>query len=450
MMLADACERWFPDAFVFALAAVGFVLVAGLALGESPRRLVTEFGGGFWTLVPFTMQMALVIIGGFVVASSPPLERLIRRLALAPKSPRGAVAFVAFFAMASSLLSWGLSLIFTGLLVRELTNRIEGIDYRAIGAAAYLGLGSVWALGLSSSAALLQASPSTIPAALLPVTGVIPLSQTVFLWQSLVLALVLIAVSVAIAWFSCPDAARARTAASMGVRFDPIRIEAPVPRTPAERIERSPVWGVGIALVMLAFLVLQLRDKGFVAALDLGNFNFGFLALGLLLHRRPASFLSAVARAVPATAGVLIQFPFYGGMFGIISKTAIQPAMADLFVRLSTQGTFPLAVALYSAVLGIFVPSGGGKWIIEAPYVMAAANTWHVHLGWTVQIYNAAEALPNLINPFWMLPLMGILNVRARDLAGFSILQLLVHAPIVFFLCWLFAQTLPYSPPVMP
>jgi short-chain fatty acids transporter len=137
-------------------------------------------------------------------------------------------------------------------------------------------------------------------------------------------------------------------------------------------------------------------------------------------------------------------------MFGIISKTAIQPAMADLFVRLSTQGTFPLAVALYSAVLGIFVPSGGGKWIIEAPYVMAAANTWHVHLGWTVQIYNAAEALPNLINPFWMLPLMGILNVRARDLAGFSILQLLVHAPIVFFLCWLFAQTLPYSPPVMP
>ena len=160
MMLADACERWFPDAFVFALAAVGVVLIAGLVLGESPRRLVTEFGGGFWTLIPFTMQMAMVIIGGFVVASSPPLERLIRRLALAPKSPRGAVAFVAFFAMASSLLSWGLSLIFTGLLVRELTRRIEGIDYRAIGAAAYLGLGSVWALGLSSSAALLQATPS--------------------------------------------------------------------------------------------------------------------------------------------------------------------------------------------------------------------------------------------------------------------------------------------------
>jgi short-chain fatty acids transporter len=450
MLIADACERYFPDAFVFALAAVLFVFLAGLALGEKPLRLVTEFGSGFWTLVPFTMQMALVIIGGFVVASSPPLERLIRRLARVPKTPRGAVAFVAFFAMAASLLSWGLSLIFTGLLVRELTRRIEGIDYRAIGAAAYLGLGSVWALGLSSSAALLQATKSAIPAALLPITGVIPLSQTIFLWQSLVVAAVLIVLSVAIAYLSCPDPSRARTAAAMGVRFEAKGIEAGKPRTPAERIESSPVLGVIIALLMLAFLLLQFRDKGFVAALDLNNFNFGFLALGLLLHRRPASFLAAVARAVPATAGVLIQFPFYAGIFGIISQTAIQPWMADLFVRITTQDTFSLVVALYSAVLGMFVPSGGGKWIIEAPYVMAAANTWQVHLGWTVQIYNAAEALPNLINPFWMLPLMGILNVRARDLAGFSILQLVFHVPVVFFLCWLLAQTLPYAPPVIP
>ena len=111
---------------------------------------------------------------------------------------------------------------------------------------------------------------------------------------------------------------------------------------------------------------------------------------------------------------------------------------------------FPIVVAIHSAALGFFIPSGGGKWVVEAPYVMGAASAWQVHLGWTVQIYNAAEALPNLVNPFWMLPLMGILNVRARDLAGYSILQLLFHAPIVLLLCWLFAQTLPYAPPVIP
>ena len=448
--IADLCERYFPDAFVFALAAVIVVLLGGLAVGEKPRHLVAEFGGGFWGLVPFTMQMALVIIGGFVVASSPPLARLIGWLALRPRTPRGAVAFVAFFAMAASLLSWGLSLVFTGLLVREVTRRLQGIDYRAICAAAYLGLGSVWALGLSSSAALLQATRSSIPEKLLPITGVIPLSQTIFLWQSVVIAVVLVVVSVAVAYFSCPDPARARTAEAMGIRFEARSVEIRSPTTPAEKLENSPLPSLVIALLMAGYLLLETHDKGFVAALDLNNFNFAFLALGLLLHLRPASFLAAVGRAVPATAGVLIQFPFYAGIFGIISNTAIKPLMAGLFVRITTQGTFPLVVGLYSAVLGLFVPSGGGKWIIEAPYVMAAANAWHVHLGWTVQIYNAAEALPNLINPFWMLPLMGILNVRARDLAGFSILQLIFHVPVVFFLSWLLAPTLPYSPPALP
>jgi short-chain fatty acids transporter len=448
--ITGVCERYFPDAFVFALAAVVVVFVAGLLVGERPIRLVTEFGGGFWGLVPFTMQMALVIIGGFVVAGSPPLARLIRWLALWPRTPRGAVAFVAFFAMAASLLSWGLSLVFTGLLVREITRRLSGIDYRSICAAAYLGLGSVWALGLSSSAALLQATRSTIPEKLLPITGVIPLSQTIFLWQSLLMAGILIAVSVGVACFSCPAPSRARTAQAMGVSFETRPIENRPPVTPAERLENSPVLSIAVFLLMAAYLVVQARDRGGVAALDLNNFNLAFLALGLLLHLRPASFLAAVGRAVPATAGVLIQFPFYAGVFGIIANTTIKEHLAALFVKVSTPGTFPLVVTLYSAVLGLFVPSGGGKWIIEAPYVMAAANAWHVHLGWTVQIYNAAEALPNLINPFWMLPLMGILNVRARDLAGFSVLQLLFHVPIVFFLCWLLAQTLPWSPPALP
>jgi len=447
MRLADACERYFPDAFVFALAAVLMVLLAGLLLGERPGKLVRAFGDGFWVLVPFTMQMALIIVGGFVVASSPPVAALIRRLASLPRSPRGAVAFVAFFAMLTSLLSWGLSLVFTGLLVREVTRRIPRVDYRAIGSAAYLGLGSVWALGLSSSAAQLQATRSVIPAPLLAVTGVIPLSQTLFLWQSLLLAAALIALSVAIAWLSCPRPEHARTAEEMGIRFEPLIVERGRAATPGERWDESPVLGVAVAVVMLVYLFLLFRDKGAAAAFDLNTFNFAFLALGLLLHGRPRSFLTAVARSVPATSGVLIQFPFYAGIFGLISNTAIAPFMAGLFVKATTRSTFPVVVALYSALLGLFVPSGGGKWVVEAPYVMAAANAWQIHLGWTVQIYNAAEALPNLINPFWMLPLMGILNVRARDLAGFSILQLAFHAPVVLFLCWLLAQTFTYLPP---
>jgi short-chain fatty acids transporter len=449
--LAGLCERFFPDAFVFALLAVLVVFAGGLLLGERPAVLVAAFGGGFWSLVPFTMQMALVIIGGFVVAASPPVASLIRRLAALPRSPRGAVVFVALFSMSASLLSWGLSLIFTGLLVREVTRRLARVDYRAIGAAAYLGLGSVWALGLSSSAAMLQATRSSIPDALLPVTGVLPLTQTIFLWQSLLLAAVLVAVSAAVAWMSYPREADVRTAEEAGIRYEPLRAAGAGSRDEvAGRLAASPIPGLAVGLLMLAYLALEVRERGALAAIDLNNFNLLFLALGLCLHMRPRSFLEAVGRSVPATAGVLIQFPFYAGILGLISKTAIAPAMAGLFVRLTTRAIFPFVVAVYSAVLGLFVPSGGGKWVVEAPYVMAAANAWKVHLGWTVQIYNAAEALPNLVNPFWMLPLMGILNVRARDLAGFSILQLLFHAPIVILLCWLLAGTLPYSPPAVP
>ncbi len=442
MRSADFCERWFPDAFVFALAAIVFVFIGGLSIGVAPSTLATEFGNGFWSLVNFTMQMAVVIIGGFVVASSPPIARLTRSLASIPKSPRGAVAFVAAFAMLSSLISWGLSLIFTGLLVREVVRRIERVDYRAIGAAAYLGLGSVWALGLSSSAALLQATKSSIPPALLPITGVIPLTQTLFTWQNGVMAGVLITISVAVAWFSAPDASEARTASEMGVVFEPMELVSEErAATPSERFEQSPILSVVIAALMIWYLVTTFRAKGGLAAFDLNNFNFAFIAAGLLLHWRPRSFLRAVAKSVPATAGVLIQFPFYGGIFGMISKTPIAERLAALFVAVTTKSTFPLVVAVYSAILGMFVPSGGGKWVVEAPYALAAAKNLGEDLGWTVQIYNAAGALPNLINPFWMLPLMGILNVRARDLAGYSVLQLMFHAPAVLLLCWLFAQT---------
>src|SRR5882757_126914 len=276
--IADVCERWFPDAFVFALAAIVLVFIGGLATGVKPVTMAVEFGNGFWSLVNFTMQMAMVIVGGFVVASSPPVARVTRWLASIPKTARGAVAFVAAFAMLSSLLSWGLSLIFTGLLVREIAKRVD-VDYRAIGAAAYLGLGSVWALGLSSSAALLQATKSSIPTSLLAITGVIPLTQTIFLWQSMVMAAVLVIVSVIVAYVSAPREGEARTARMMGIEFTDEDPAIKPAITPAERLEESPILNITIAALMIWFLATQFRDKGGLAALDLNNFNFAFLAM---------------------------------------------------------------------------------------------------------------------------------------------------------------------------
>ena len=450
LALAQWSERWFPDPLVFAFMGIVFVFLTGVALGEGATKLAIQGGRSFWALIPFTMQMVMIIIGGYVVASTPAVYGFIRWLAGIPKTPRSAIALVALFSMVTSLISWGLSLIFSGLYVRELSNRVKGMDYRAAGAAAYLGTGSVWALGLSSSAALLMATKASIPPALFETSGLIPLTQTLFLWQSIVTAIVLIGVSVVVAYFSAPSAENAKTAEDFGVSYRPIDTRLEPSGKPGEWFEYSPLLTILVVLLLGWYLVDLFRNspQGALAALDLNTYNLIFITLGLLLHWRPKRFLQAVGNAVPATGGVLVQFPFYAVIFGMIAGTGISGWLAQLFARVTTQSTYPLLVALYSAVLGVFVPSGGSKWVMEAPYVLQAANLQRVHLGWVVQIYNAAEALPNLINPFWMLPLLGLLRMKARDLVGYGTLQLMVHIPIVFFLCWYFARTIPYLAPV--
>ncbi|MGH8178208.1 MAG: short-chain fatty acid transporter [Steroidobacter sp.] len=451
-------ERWIPDAYVFAALAVVIVAGIAIALGAAPTETAQAFGDGFWSLIPFTMQMSFIIIGGYVVASSPPAARLIGRLASFPKTGRGAVCWVAAISLSVSLIHWGLSSILGSLLVRALARRNDlTMDYRAAGAAAYLGMGSVWAMGLSSSAAQLQANPASMPPALLAITGVIPFSETIFLWQSIALTAVLILITLWIAWLTTPRTAQARTAQQLGVADETPLTSACAQTRPGEWLEYNPLLNVLIAALGAAWLVREFATRGAMAAIsNLNTYNFLFLMLGLLLCWRPRVFLDAVARGVPSITGVLIQFPFYGGIAAIITAAAgadgfsIAHHLSNFFAQAATRESFPVVMGVYSAVLGFFVPSGGGKWIIEAPYVMQAANDLQVHLGWAVQVYNAAEALPNLINPFWMLPLLGILGLRARDVVGFTIVQFVVHVPVVLFLLWIFGLTLQYRPPVMP
>ena len=230
------------------------------------------------------------------------------------------------------------------------------------------------------------------------------------------------------------------------------------PRTrPGEWLEYSPLLTLALSLLAFGWLCSEFAAKPAISAIaDLNTYNLLFLSLGLLLHWRPRSFLDAVAKAVPSTTGVLVQFPLYGGIAMILTHVAggggetLAHRLSSCSCRSPRTDTFALVMGMYSAVLGFFVPSGGGKWIIEAPYVMQAANELRFHLGWAVQIYNAAEALPNLINPFWMLPLLGVLGLKARDIVGFTFLQLLVHIPLVLGLLWLLGLTLTYVPPVMP
>ncbi|ANW67127.1 short-chain fatty acid transporter [Mycolicibacterium murale] len=455
--LAGWTEKWFPDAYVFALAGVVVVAVAALANGSSPQTVVTAFGDGFWDLATFTLQMAMVVLTGYVVATSPPVARMIDRLAMVPQNARSAVSFVAVLAMSVSFLNWGLSLVFAGLLARAIARRSDlRVDYRALGAAAFMGLGAVWALGMSSSAAQLQATAGSLPPELLAITGVLDFGATIFTWQSLLMCVVIMVITAVIAHFSAPSGAAIRTAEAMDVDLDDQRDEVPPRSRPGEWLEYSRILPIVAGLMTLGWLISQLVTKPVLTVVSsLNGYLLVFLILGLVLHGTPRRFLQAVAGAVPATGGILVQFPLYAAMAAILTKAegrnghTVSDLLAQAFTTVGG-GWFAVVIALYTVVLGLFVPSGGGKWLVEAPYVMQSATDVGMNLGWTVQIYNVAEALPNLINPFFMLPLLAVLGLRARDLVGFTFLQFVFHLPVVLALVWLLGMTFDFVPPVLP
>ncbi|MCU1279502.1 MAG: Short chain fatty acid transporter [bacterium] len=458
LALTRFAERWLPDAFVFALAATVAVFIAGVAIGVPPLELVAAWGNGFSDLLAFAMQMALVIVTGYVVATARPVRRAIEALARVPSSARGAVAFVAAFAMATSWINWGFSLVFSAVLARAIARRFardgRRVDYRALGASSLLGLGSVWAQGLSGSAALQMATPSALPPAIRAIIahdgagrviipdGIVSFAHTVFLWQSLASVAIELVVVTLVMWLAAPSEASARDAATLGIALDDRDADGAKPSTPGEKIEHSPA--LTLAFVALAAVYLARTFAGGLTTLTVNTINLALLCVGMLLHWTPARLMRAVREAVPATWGVILQFPFYAAIAGMIATTRLNDRIAHLFVSVSSARSFPALMSAYSALLGIFVPSGGSKWIIEAPYVIKAAHELRVHIGWVVACYDLGEAAANLVQPFWMLPVLALLGLRARDVMGYTFLVFLVLLPLVLVLTTLLGTTLPY------
>jgi short-chain fatty acids transporter len=457
LALTDWTERWVPDAFIFALIATVIVVAAGVAFTPSSLpQVIDAWGKGLWELIPFTLQMALIIITGHVLATSRPIGRVIRAIASWPTTPRNAVALVTFFALTSSWFNWGFSLIFSAVLAREVARRVTGVDYRALAAASFLGIGSIWAQGLSGSAALQMASPGALQPQIRDIVanngmvpgGIIPFTHTIFLWQSFVSVIVEIIVVTAVMWLATPPAGRGKTARDLGIALGETENEPPAvvaKPTPGQWLEHSPILNLLIVAIGGTYLVryfMQAPEP--LNAINLNTVNLTFLLLGFLLHKTPARLMHAVQAATPAVWGVILQFPFYAGIAGIITYTQLSERIAHAFVGISTAETFPAIVAIYSAVLGVFVPSGGSKWVVEAPYVMAAAHELKVHLGWVVASYDLGEALANLVQPFWMLPILGLFQLRARDVMGYTFVVFLVLVPVVLVLVTVLGATLSY------
>ncbi|MEP6783325.1 MAG: TIGR00366 family protein, partial [Acidobacteriota bacterium] len=294
-------ERWIPDAFVFALLATILVFIAAMVwTPSSPLQVIDAWGNGFWDLITFTLQMALIIITGHVLATSAPMGKAIRAIASWPTTPRGAVALVAFFAMFTSWFNWGFSLIFSAVLAKEVARRLDDVDYRALAAASMMGLGSIWAQGLSGSAALQMATAGALQPHVRDIVaanglvpdGIIPFSHTIFLWQSFTSVAIEIAVVVIVLWLATPPANKAKTAAALGIELGTGEPQAasrkPQADSPGAWLEHSPLLNLIIAAFGVIYIVRYFdRAPDPLNAITINILNFAFLIVGVVLHRTP-------------------------------------------------------------------------------------------------------------------------------------------------------------------
>lgn len=428
-------QRWLPEPFVFAVLLT--LVAAGLAMPicrQSPIEVLEHWGGGVWNLLAFSMQMALVLVCGSALAAAPAVKRLLAVLAGIPKNPPAAIALVTAVSAVACWLNWGFGLIVGVVFAKEIARRLSGVDYRLLIASAYSGF-VVWHAGLSGSIPLTMATPGE---ALSKATNGIlshpvPITDTILNLHNLVIvAAVIVAIVVANTLMHPKQDAVVIDPALLEEQHDPASASAG--RTPAQRMEQSRVLAWVVALIGIAYLVVHLGFRG--GSFDLGSVIMLFLCLGVLLHGTPMAYVQAFTKAATGASGIILQFPFYAGIMGIItgvgaSGICFGTVISNACIAISTPTTYPLLTFMSAAVLNLFVPSGGGQWAVQAPIMFAAGADLGVDPGLTGAAIAWGDAWTNLIQPFWAIPALAIAKLDAKDIMGFCFIDLLVSGLVI-------------------
>ena len=435
-------QRWLPEPFIFAIILT--LVAACLAMPichQTPIEVVEHWGGGVWNLLAFAMQMALVLVCGSTLASAPIVKKGISALASIPKTPAAAIALVTAVAAIACWLNWGFGLIVGVIFAKEIARKLPNVDYRLLIASAYSGF-VVWHAGLSGSIPLTMATPGEALTAATNgiLTEPVPVSQTILNPYNLVIVAVVIVAIVITNTLMHPKKDIVTVDPALLAEDKPtsktnVTGNSPAGKlTPAQRMENSPVLSWAIALLIVVYLVVKLVFRG--ATLDLGIVIMIFLSLGLMLHGTPLAYVRAFGKAATGASGIILQFPFYAGIMGIItgvgeSGICMGTVIANGFIDISNSVTYPLFTFLCAAVLNMFVPSGGGHWAIQAPIMFTAGADLGVDAGLTGTAIAWGDAWTNLIQPFWALPALAIAKLSARDIMGYCLVDLLITGLII-------------------
>ncbi len=420
-------EKYLPDPFLFVIILTVVIFVLGLGLTDSSAvQMVAFWGEGFWALLAFSMQMVLVLVTGFVLASSPIFKKGLGKLASLAKSPGSAIILVTLVSLAASWINWGFGLVIGALFAKELAKRVENVDYRLLIASAYSGF-IIWHAGFSGSIPL---SIATAGHPFADKIGIIPTSATIFASYNLIIVVALIVIVPLLNRLMMPKKEDT-------VTVDPRLLVEPIDEvlpeksdmTPAERLENSWILSMIIGALGIAFIVYYFVQNGFALTLDLVNFMFLFL--GIIFHGTPRKYLIAVQEAVKGAGAIIVQFPFYAGIMGMMTASGLAGVMSEAFVNISSAETLPLFAFLSAGLVNFFVPSGGGQWAVQAPIMLEAAEMLGSDPAKVAMAVAWGDAWTNMIQPFWALPALAIAGLKAKDIMGFCVIVLIVSGVVI-------------------
>ena len=418
-------ERWVPDPFVLALALTSVTLLGGFALTGSAGTVFQGWYDGFSStaLLAFALQMCLILVTGQALASSPPVQRLVRSLARWPKHTPAAAGLVALIACLTGLIQWGLGAVVAAFVVREIAISAaedgRPMDIPVLGAAAYTGL-AIWHGGLSGSAPLKAAESAQFTQG---VTAAIPVSETLFsplnfvVSGGLLILLPLTCMALAPKQPLVPEPRSHQAAGSL-------------------RHERS-VLGLltgGGAATLVAYAWFRSE-----VAFDLNSVNLFFLALALAAHGSIRSFLDSVSEAARGAGAIIVQFPLYFGILGVMQASGMIEKLSAAMASVASATTFPLLTFLSAGIVNFFVPSGGGQWALQSDVLLTSAAALDLGSAPTVMAFAYGDEWTNLLQPFWALPLLAITGLKARQIAGYTAVLAIVMGLYVGAVLLLFA-----------
>ncbi|MDR7124350.1 TIGR00366 family protein [Pseudotabrizicola sp. 4114] len=417
-------SRYMPDPLVVAIILTALTIVfAMLGQGSGFLEVTQYWGTDFWSLLAFTMQMTIILLAGYILARTPLVNWLMDKLIAPVTTPRGAIIAATMIAGVATWMNWGFGLVIGTLIAQKLGHKVKGLHYPLVIAAGYSGF-AIYGIGLSGSVPLLINTPGHF---LEGTIGLVPLSETIFSPIMLITsALVVLTLPFFNAMLLPKDPADIKevNAAEQAQVTEPDTSRDSI----AEKLNNSVIIGVGTGLFGVLYAVQYLWNGG---AITLNFVNTVFLFLGILLFVTPNRFLAALNDGVKILGGVIIQYPFYAGILGILSGSGLIVTFASWFVSISTAETLPIWSFISAGLINIFVPSGGGQWVIQGPVMMEAARQLDAPIAATAVAVQIGDQWTNMVQPFWLLPALAISGLKLRDIMGYMVL-ILLYLGVIF------------------